>query len=427
MVRTTRLISLFTCVLAWASPARAGQAPQPQPAPTDAAEPGRVPLTYAQAVERARAHGPTLAVAEARVAEARAQVEAAEVYPTNPQVMVSAGPRLGGEQTRAQVGVRATQWLETGGQRGHRVDAAEARVEASAARREDAARLLTREVGLAFVEGLYWQRRVEIAVDKLALAQAAEGVARRRHEVGDVGGLEESSAALASAHAALELERDRARLGRVEGQLSALLGYAAGTRLELVGDLRELAVEGTAIDGNPGAAALETRPDLRALEAEGRRAQAMEALGQSERAPKVALGLGYTLEESEHVVLGVVGIALPVFERGQGEVAVARAEAAQVDAALEATRSAAAVAADTGEAFVRRATDAALQFERDGLAQLERTAELTTVGYDKGAVAYDAVLVVRLELVAARLDYTDLLHAAAAARVELAATKGVQP
>lgn len=409
MVRTTGLIALFVSMVLWASPARSGD-------PERAA----VELTYEQALVRARAEAPRVSVARARVAEAEGRLEAAGVRPFNPQVLATAGPRLGGASPQIDASVRATQWFEAGGQRGRRVDVAGAQVEASDARSEDAERLLLRDVGLTFVTALYWRRRIEIASEKLDLATKADAVARRRHEVGDVGGLEASSAALAVSHARAELERTEAALAQVEGQLAALLGVEAGTPVHALGDLRELAVA----DAGSGEVDLDARPDLRALAADVRGAQALGDLGRAKRAPNLALGLGYAHEESEHVVFGVVGISLPVFDRGQGERAVADAGGSRARLELDAARSTAAVEAETAEGLAERTRDAAIAFERDGLDQLERTAALTTLSYEKGAIAYDELLIVRLEVVAARLDYAELLRAAATARVELAAATG---
>lgn len=411
MVRSTRLISLFVCVWSWASPVRAAEPAQPN-----------MQLSYEQALTLARSQAPTLAVARARVIEAEREVDAAGVWRLNPQIQASAGPRFGADGTQVDASVQAIQWLEAGGQRGRRVDAARARLDAGAARSEDAERLLLRDVSLAFVAALYWQRRVEIAQEKLELAAAAEAVARRRHALGDVGGLEESSASLAVAHARLEVEHAQAAVEQAEGQLAALLGVEAHTTVDAVGDLRELALVGDAVEID-----LDARPDLRALEADARAARAMRALGRASRAPNLAVGLGYDHEESDHIVLGVVGISLPVFDRGQGTVAVAEAGEARAHAQLDAARNTAAVAARTADTVVQRTHDAARQFERDGLAQLERSEQLMTASYEKGAIAYDEVLVVRLELVAAKLDYADLLLTAATARVELAAAAGVFP
>ena len=411
MVRT-RLISLI-CVLCSMvlvpTPVRAGE---PQPV---------VEVTYEQALALAREQGPALALARAESVAAEHQVDAARVWRTNPQIRAAAGPRFGADQTQVDVQVRAQQWLELGGQRGHRVEAARAELEASEAREEDAQRRLLRAVSLAFVDALYWRERASIAADNLSLATAAAEVARRRHELGDAGGLEASSAALAVAHAQLELDQARAALGQAEGELAALLGVEASTPVVAAGDLRSLALEGEPSEGEPE---LDARPDLRALEAEAREQRSRRALAEAERAPDLLVGVGYALEESEHVALGIAGLTLPVFNRGQGEAALAEAREASLEVELEVARTTAGVAIRTADSLVEQASAAALAFERDGLASLERTEEIVTVSYEKGAVAYDEVLVVRLALVAAKLDYADLLRVAANARVERAAARG---
>ncbi len=388
-----------------------------QPAP---AEPGpAMKLSYEQALALARGQAPTLAVAQARLGEAEGRVDAAAVRRFNPQVQASVGPRFG-DAVRLDASVRATQWLELGGRPGRRVAAAQAELEAGEARRDDAERLLLREVGRAFVRALYWRERAAIAEHNLELAREVEAVARRRHEVGDVGGLARSSAALAVAEAQLELDGALAGIDEAEGELAVLLGIATPTDVDAIGELRALAIAPTP------AAELDERPDLRALAAEARAAEAERALGRSLRAPNLLVGAGYTLEESDHVVLGIVGLSLPVFDRGQGTVAVAEAREARADVELEATRTAATAAAASADAVARRASEAALAFEREGLAALQQTEQIMTVSWQKGAVSYDEVLALRQQLVAARVDYIELLRIAADARVELSAATGAE-
>jgi len=376
-------------------------------------------LTYERALELARVRSPAAVVARARAHEARSEVEAASVWRFNPQLSGGAGPRFGAAgQTTAEGFAAVQQWLELGGQRGLRTRAAEIGVDAEVARSEDAARLALRDVGVSFVAALYWRRRLDLAEENLRIAEAVARVASRRHELGDVGGLERSVSALAVVRARAEADRATAALSREQGRLGALLGLSPETDLILQGDLRRLGeIDGAAVD-------VEARPDLRALTAEIERAEAEAELGRASRVPNVAVGARYVHEESEDLVRGTLAIELPAFDHGQGAAATAEAKRARLEVELETRRDRARVEARTARAVADELSRAARRFERDGLETLERAERLTTTSYEAGAIPLGELLAVRRELVLAKLDYTDLLLGAAAARVELAASAG---
>lgn len=403
-----RLIGLLLGALLWTSSAAAQERPQPI-----------VDVTYERALALARQQAPALAVAHARAREAESEVEAASVWRFNPQVSAAAGPRFqahGGTIPQASVGAR--QWLEVGGQRGDRIDAAEAGAAAGAARSEDAQRRLLRDVSLEFISALYWERRIVLAEESLRIAESIARVATRRHEVGDISGFERSVSTLAVVRARTSADQARASLAQAEGRLKALLGIPAVSDLACRGDLRQLGL------AEPTAAELSERPDLRALQADIRQAEAEASLGRASRVPNLALGAGYSREESDNIVQGTLTIALPVFDHGQGTTRVAEARGERLRAEHDATRSMAAVEANTAQTTAERLSAAALRFEEEGLETLERSERLATASYEAGAVPLGELLAVRRELVQAKLDYADLLLGAATARAEQAASTG---
>ncbi|MBK8481690.1 MAG: TolC family protein [Proteobacteria bacterium] len=402
-----RLIGLLLGASLWTSSAGAQEQPQPI-----------VEITYASALALARAQAPALAAAWARVREAERQVEAASVWRFNPQLSGSAGPRLRAAATSVEGSASAQQWLELGGQRGDRVEAARAGAAATAARREDAQRLLLRDVSLGFIAALYWERRSRLAEENLRLAEAVARVATRRHEVGDLGGLEQAVATLAAVRARSETERARASQTQAEGRLKALLGLQPATVLVCRGDLRQLGLPA------PSAAGLDDRPDLRALRAGIQQARAEAELGLASRVPNLAVGASYARDDADDLVQGTLTLALPVFDHGQGRTLVANARGARLRAELAATRSTAAIDAATAQATARRLSSAAQRFEAEGLATLARSERIASASYDAGAVALGELLALRRELMQAKLDYAELLFGAALARAEHAASTG---
>ncbi len=376
-------------------------------------------LTFARAIELARRQAPELAIARARIEEARSGIDAASLWRFNPQLQASAGPRSSGADTTVDWSVGARQWFEVGGQRGDRIAAARAGVDAVEAQREDAERLLLREVGLAFVQALYWEQRVELARENLRIVEAVARVARRRHEVGATGGLEESVASLSFARSQIDEARALAALGQVEGRLKILLGFQASAEVDPQGDLRQL--------GAPLAATpkdVDTRPDLRVLDAEVRQAKSEIALGRAARVPNIRLGADYSREEGADIIQGSLALSIPLFDHGQGTTAVAQARRGRIEAELRGAERRVAVEVETASRTSRQLSAAARLFEERGLATLERSEDVATASYEAGAMPLGELLAIRRELVQAKLDYAGLLLGAATARVELSASTG---
>lgn len=377
-----------------------------------------IEVTYERALSLARQQAPELIAAYARAREAESGIAAASVWRFNPQVSGAGGPRFRGDGAIPQWSVGAQQWFEIGGQRGYRLDAARAGVDAGAARRDDAQRRLLRDVSLGFITVLYWERRIGVAEENLRIAESIARVAARRHEVGDVGGLETSLSTLAVVRARVETDRSRALHAQAEGRLKALLGIAAASDLVCRGDIRQLGIP------DPAPTDIGNRPDLRALRADVRQAEAEADLGRASRIPNVALGARYSREESDDIVNGTLAIALPVFDHGQGATAVAEARSERLRAELDATRSMVVVETHTAQMMAEQLSAAVREFEREGLAALERSERLATASYEAGSVPLGELLSVRRELVQAKLDYVDLLLGAATAHAELAASTG---
>jgi cobalt-zinc-cadmium efflux system outer membrane protein len=383
-----------------------------------AAEPGTFDLTYERALELARQQSPELVAARARVREAEIQVDAAGVWRFNPRISTAVGPRRGPDGNSVDWSVGVMQQVELGGQRGDRVDVAEAGVTAGLARSEDEQRRLLRGVSLAFIAALYWEERVAVAEENLGIAQGIARVARRRHEAGDVGGLEESVSALAVLRAQSQLDQGRASLEEAEGQLKALLGLDSATELSCTGELLGLGIP------EVGLSELSERPDLRALQADIVQAEAQAELGRAERAPGLRFGAVYSREESANIVQGTLALTLPVFSRGQGTRAIAQAREERLRLELKASESSAMVRADSAATRAEQLEAAALRFEREGLEALSRAEGLATANYEAGAIPLGELLALRRELVQTKLDHVDLLLRAAVARAELAASTG---
>ncbi len=387
--------------------------------PTDAAAPGPqvLQIEHSRALALAQA-APALEAARARAAEAERAIDAAKVWPHNPWLRGRVGPRFGPTNTTVDGFVSLEQRLELGGQRGARVDAARAGADAGQARLADARRRLLRDVSLSFAAALSSAERVEIAQANLRLAEAIARVAQRRHEVGDIGGLEASVATLAVVRAQAEADRAAVSKIRASGRVAALLGLEPSLQVQCEGDL------GTLVPVSQVPAELAARADLRALHADAEQAEAAERLGDARRIPDISVGAQYVREGQDDVLRGTLGLTLPIFDRGQGEAAVARARKARSEAEFVAASRAAAREARTLRDAAVRLTQAELRYKAAGLEPLASAERSATQSYEAGAIPLGEVLTVRRELMLARAAYAELRFEAARARIELAASAG---
>ncbi len=377
-----------------------------------------VEITYEEALALARQKAPEVMTARARAREAGSQLEAASVWRFNPQLSGTVGPRFDTAGTTVDWSLGAQQWIEIGDQRSARVEAARAAAMAGEARSEETRRRILRDVAVTFIAALYWKRRVTLAEENLRLVEAVARVAAKRHEAGDVGGLERSVSALAVVRAGSDKDRSAASLARVAGQLKRLLGFGASAELVCRGDLRQLGLP-VEVSDDPG-----DRADLRALRADIRQAEAQVALGRAGRVPNLALGAGYSREESTSIVKGTLTVELPIFDHGQGSGAAAKARRDRLRAELDATGNAVSLEINTARTTVQALGAAVRRFEANGLNTLDQAERLAAASYESGAIPLGELLAVRRELVQAKLDYLELLLGAANARAELTASTG---
>ncbi len=367
-------------------------------------------------MELAREQAPSLSHWQARVVEAESAVDAASVVRFNPELSAAAGPRdaAGGSVVDWSVGFE--QRFELGGQRGLRQEAARAGVNVAAERLANARRLLAREVAHSFASALYWERRVQLAAKNAELAAGVARIAAERHAAGDVGGLDEAVAELAVYRAEAALERSRASLLRAEGRLKQLLGLEVSREITCRGELLALA-------GRP-LPRPEERADVRALRAALGRADAEISLARAKRVPELALGAAVKREESVEIVQGAITVALPIFDRGQGDVAVARARRLRLQTELDAATRGVEAETASARAVEERLRAAAQRFEERGPDALERAERLASGSYEAGAIPLGELLAIRRELAEVRRDHVELRLDAARAWIDAAASAG---
>ena len=379
-------------------------------------------LTLEQALSLARERAPAVLFARARIEEARGRLSAASAI-RNPEVEAAAGGAISGEPRSAKVDAGFLQDVELGGRRASRIDVARAEMTSSIAEADDVLRRAQREVAAAFFRGLQAQERLALLAGAERIAEDTLEAARRRHESGDVALLDVNVARAAAARARSDVHGARSHLAASLAELRVLLGFSSEEQVRLDGkistprrfdleDLLEKAVE---------------RPDVRALQSELDAANAGLRLGQALSWPELGLGAVYQREEGQDFLLGAVRLSLPVFDRGEGVRAEARARAGRLTQELDARRRAVRIEVRAAFEIYDQQRAAVEELERDALGVVEENETLSKESYDVGQISLIELLLVRRQMLEIRSDHLSRLLDAAIASADLVASAGVSP
>jgi cobalt-zinc-cadmium efflux system outer membrane protein len=288
---------------------------------------------------------------------------------------------------------------------------------------EDARRGYLGEVAEAFFRALAAAERLRFAADAARLSAELLKTIERRFELGETTALDLNRARTAAARVLADQHAaEGERLG-ASGDLGAFLGLDPGETPAPAGSLRELPVQ--ELDALLARAA--ERPDLRALAAGAREAEAQVRIGEAMAGPDLALRTGYQREEGADVVSAGVAIALPLFQKGQEERAVGQARAGSLRAQEAAARRAADAEVRAAFAAYQRRVQAVEELERTALPAILDNETLAQKSFEAGEINLGDLLLIRREILETRLSYLDLMLAARLAAVELETRAGAFP
>ena len=292
-----------------------------------AAEPGWMGLSLDEALARALDNHPLLAEAEARSEAAAGRTRQAGLWP-NPELTV------GAEQLRSDPDLVDTresvaglsQQIPLGGRAGKAREVARLEQEAARHEREVVRREVERRVRGAFATALFQQEALKILDQGMEDHGQAMSFARARLQAGELVPVDIAASEMAGARLSLERDRCREATRLAREALALAMGEPERVPEALAGDL----------DASCDVPALEDllrhmdqHPEaLREAAAVGG-ALARLALAKAARIPDVEVGVLFRRLEAtneERLDLGV-NLPLPMFDRGQGQVAEARAEA----------------------------------------------------------------------------------------------------
>jgi cobalt-zinc-cadmium efflux system outer membrane protein len=382
-------------------------------------------LTIDEALTLARERGMNVVLARGRIEEARArQLQAGRRFQEDPVLEVNGGYRRG----RAQDGyldfdAAVSQDLYAGSRRAARLAGTQAALDRAEADVEEARRLLLRDVWTTFVRILVAQDRMALLARSRQSADELLAATERRYEAGEAAALEMNRTRIAVASARADQRAAEADGDAALAELKALLGLPPGESVEIRGKLdsyqpREL---------EPLLAGLDRRPDLRALAAELREAEAEVLLGQALARPGWGVRGGVAREEGADVVSAGVVVSLPVHNRGRETIAIGQARVAALRQAFETARRAADAEVRGRYSALSRQLAAVRELEHTAVPALEDNESLALKSFEAGEIDLGELLLIRREILETRLDYLERLLEASLTRFELEAAAGALP
>jgi outer membrane protein, heavy metal efflux system len=380
----------------------------------------QIHLTLADALARAREQAPQIVSARLALEEARGRLLGAAVrLPSNPELDLGLGHRRAEGAGWTDLEVGAAQRFEPFGRRAARIAGARAQVDEATASVDAITGGLLRETATWFYRAVHATERIRLLTASEALATAILDTADRRYRAGDIAVLDVNLARASLARARSAREGGEADLASALGEL----------RLRLRLDQVPAVAAGLALSAPVDVAALarsaDQRPELRALDAAIRQADADVAVGRAQSRPDFGLGVRYQREGGEHVAMGGLTVTLPLFARGQELMAVASARRSRLKADLEATRSRVRVELETAIAAYERRAAAARVLETDALPLLDENEALTVRSFAAGQIGMSDLLLIRRETLETRFEYLTTLLEAALARVDVEAAAAV--
>lgn len=348
-------------------------------------------LSLAAALEIAARQNPGLR-ADATLQDAARGDTITAGLPPNPVFLArSEGYNGGSFLDRQELFLEIGQEIQTAGKRSHRTAVAQANVRAIGADVENASRLVRFAVKQAYSQVVLAKTEVEVARDLLANFDRIISLNEERFRVGEISGGDLRRVQVERFRVFDEVVGAELNLKQAKISLLGLFGIADST-VEF--DVTEVLVKREPIGVLPSlrVEAMQTRPDLKAQRHRITRAREQIEFEQALRFPNISPFVGYKRDFGENRVLFGLEVPLPLFNRNQGGIVRATAEAERESFQRQRAESQALLEVD--QAFnrfeaERRRLEA---LESDYLPKARESREIAETAYRLGAIDLNAFL-----------------------------------
>ncbi|GAB6067811.1 hypothetical protein JCM13664_11300 [Methylothermus subterraneus] len=384
-------------------------------------------VTIAQLLAIARDRSPRYALLLQRLESARAEVVAARVLP-NPRVsygrydLTSRRNTMFDGSTQEEVTVEVPLLLF--GQRQARIEEAQKKLSATSAEIEAEFAALAYKLWRAFAKLLADQRRVALLEEAATEVERLVRLVAGRAQAGEASRYD-------LLRIRLEAESLGARLNALRGEVTAtarsigvMLGFP-DWRPTALGELRPLEVPADA--AALWAAAEQNNPELIAARSEEAAADATVARARRERwpVPSLLAGTAFTDRPYGNTVFSGVSVDLPIFDRGQGNLARAAAQMRQAQLARELIAVQARTALERAVDLIRQRRATRIRFEQEVMARLEDLKAMGEAAYRLGKGSLLELLDAFRSRTETRLSYVGLVQDEIEAELEALKASGL--
>jgi cobalt-zinc-cadmium efflux system outer membrane protein len=367
------------------------------------------------------ARAPQIAIAEARVGEARAlRVGAGALAPMNPDLTLFGGPRWYPNGERSTDLALTLLWpVDVSGTRSARKAAADGAVAVAEADAADTRRLIAAEALELWIASRAAADRIELEKLRATLDADLVRIAGVRRQAGVAGDAELALANVLASESRARLDEAKAGEKAAMLLLKGKLGLPAEQAVTVAGALADTSEP-------PALAVLVERALRRAdVERAARAIPAAEAAARREAraglpVPRALLGGGREPETFARVGLD---IPVPVYQRNQTNRAIAEAQVGTAGAEQTAVRTAAEADVRAAHAIFLGAREA-FQTRAAALAAVADVEKLAWRSYELGSMPLASVVVSRREAATARAAHLEAAVALARARVALDRASG---
>lgn len=276
--------------------------------------------------------------------------------------------------------------FERGHKRQHRLQAARDTTAVTRAQVADAERTLIFNVGQQFISVLLAESTLQFAEEDLKGFQQTVDISKEQFRAGFIG--EGDYLKITLQLLQFQTDVSSARLARVQALvgLRQFLGYdAVPADFDVVGELTYRPVKAKVEDLQ--AQALRERPDYRAAELGITAAKSQQGLAKANSKVDVNGTYDFTHVSGENTASIFANFALPIFDRGQGEIARTRYALTQAQEQQQAASDT--VLSDVANAYEAiRSNDEVVQLYTSGyLKQAQDSRDISEYAYKRGAAS----------------------------------------
>jgi cobalt-zinc-cadmium efflux system outer membrane protein len=354
-----------------------------------------------------------LEAARGRVADARV------VLRDNPELEAEFAERSSPDGDFNDRGFSLSQKFEVAGQRRHRVSAAESELAGLEAEVEHLRLRIAGEVRVAFLDAVLARKSASFARESSRLAEEMLDLVTQRRDAGDATDLEVNLAVIENARARRAVSAAELRGRESLAELKRVLAIPESEPLKITGEIETPGKLDVPLD-TLVERALAARGDLLALRRAGEAREAEVRLARTKRLPDLGLSATYEREEGTDDIHGVgVAVSLPVFNRGKGKIAEARARSSR--AGLELERGRLEIERQVAEAYRRyvAAYEYVGIYDREILDRVTDNLELLRLSLEAGKIGPVELIPVRRDLTEVRREYLESLGELHRARAAL--------